>query len=159
MFAYPKLFIRYGSNTCWIHTITVKYKLDNKNVKLMLKVQIQLSFIYTVSQKSCHYGSLLNVLTFNIILSADYSKCRYITIINDSNTTHTFHASALFVLNCCQCVHNNSICNQNLWLHSVSCNVCYSVHIAIHPADLCCGKKYQIDDVIHCLCKLSVYCC
>ena len=26
-----KSFIRHGSNTCWIHTITIKYKLDNKN--------------------------------------------------------------------------------------------------------------------------------
>jgi len=30
-----KSFIPYGSNACWIHTITIKYKyeLDNKNVK------------------------------------------------------------------------------------------------------------------------------
>jgi len=26
----------YGSNACWIHTITIKYKykLDNKNIKI-----------------------------------------------------------------------------------------------------------------------------
>ena len=26
-----KSFIRYGSNMCCIHTITIKYRLDNKN--------------------------------------------------------------------------------------------------------------------------------
>jgi len=31
-----KSFIRYGSNACWIHTVTIKYKykLDNKNIKI-----------------------------------------------------------------------------------------------------------------------------
>ena len=31
-----KSFIRYGSNACWIHIITIKYKhrLDNKNIKI-----------------------------------------------------------------------------------------------------------------------------
>ena len=35
-----KSFIRYGSNTCLIHTITIKYKyyLDIKNIKLNLQV-------------------------------------------------------------------------------------------------------------------------
>jgi len=34
-----KSFIRYGSNACWIHTITLKYKykLDNKNIKNIVK--------------------------------------------------------------------------------------------------------------------------
>ena len=36
----PKSFIQYGSNACWIHTITLKYeyKLDNENIKIQLKV-------------------------------------------------------------------------------------------------------------------------
>ena len=31
-----KSFIRYGSNACWIHIITIKYRhrLDNKNIKI-----------------------------------------------------------------------------------------------------------------------------
>jgi len=29
-----ELFIRYGSNACWIYIITVKYKLDNINIKI-----------------------------------------------------------------------------------------------------------------------------
>jgi len=35
-----KSFIRYGSNACWIHTITIKckYILENKNIKLKFKV-------------------------------------------------------------------------------------------------------------------------
>jgi len=34
-----KSFIRYGSNACWIHAIAIKYKykLDNKNVKNIVK--------------------------------------------------------------------------------------------------------------------------
>jgi len=34
-----KSFIRYGSNACWIHTITIKhkYKLDNKDIKNIVK--------------------------------------------------------------------------------------------------------------------------
>ena len=34
-----KSFIRYGSNACWIHIITIKYKhrLDNKNIKYSLR--------------------------------------------------------------------------------------------------------------------------
>jgi len=35
-----KPFIRHGRSTCWIHTITIKYryKVDGKNIKLKLKV-------------------------------------------------------------------------------------------------------------------------
>jgi len=34
-----KSFIQYGSNACWIHTITIKhkYKLDNKDIKNIVK--------------------------------------------------------------------------------------------------------------------------